>query len=121
MSQIANDGDAEWQSNRSHSRDLNEPISQPPVDSDLSRWPKATASFIEPMQAKLVDTLPSGKQWSYEAKFDGYRAIGVKSGKIVRLLSRNNNDLTKQFPDIAKALQKLDSDTVVDGEIVALD
>jgi len=39
--------------------------------------------FIEPMMATRVDQLPSGN-WIYELKFDGYRAIAVKSDKQVR-------------------------------------
>lgn len=49
-------------------------------------------SFIEAMQALLVEKLPEG-DWLYEVKLDGYRALAFKDGKEVRLISRNN----KQF------------------------
>jgi ATP-dependent DNA ligase len=40
---------------------------------------KAKSGFIEPMLALAVTKLPEGVAWSYELKFDGYRAIGVKA------------------------------------------
>jgi bifunctional non-homologous end joining protein LigD len=47
-------------------------------------------SFIEPMQALLVEKLADGNDWLYEIKHDGYRALAFKDGKDVRLVSRNN-------------------------------
>ena len=46
-------------------------------------------SFIEPMNALPVEKLPEGDRL-YEIKFDGYRALGFKDGKDVRLVSRNS-------------------------------
>jgi ATP-dependent DNA ligase len=50
----------------------------------------ATASrvpaFVEPMKAKLVDSIPPG-DWIYEIKFDGYRALALRGGSESRLLS----------------------------------
>lgn len=54
-------------------------------------------------------------------KLDGYRAIGFKSGGKVQLRSRNDNDFTSRYRHIAKTLEALPDDTVIDGEIVALD
>jgi bifunctional non-homologous end joining protein LigD len=77
--------------------------------------------FVEPMKAKLVETAPSG-DWFYEIKFDGWRAIGLKGGSQVRLLSRNKIDLGGKFPEIMEAISNLDArDVALDGEIVALD
>jgi ATP-dependent DNA ligase len=73
------------------------------------------------MQCKLEQHLPEGPNWEYEAKLDGYRALVVKREGRVTLLSRRNNILTQEFPEIAAALQGLDDETVSDGEIVALD
>jgi ATP-dependent DNA ligase len=65
--------------------------------------------------------LPEGPQWTYEVKLDGYRAIGVKSSRETILYSRNQKNFNKRFPQIAEALGDLPADTVIDGEVVALD
>jgi ATP-dependent DNA ligase len=68
-----------------------------------------------------VTKLPEGAAWSYELKFDGYRAIGVKGAGQVRLFSRNGKDFTRRFASIAQALEALPDETVIDGEIIAYD
>jgi DNA ligase D-like protein (predicted ligase) len=78
------------------------------------------AGFIEPMECALVPNLPEGPDWTYEVKLDGYRAIGVKGDETI-LYSRNRKSFNKRFPQIAKALADLPDDTVIDGEVVALD
>jgi DNA ligase D-like protein (predicted ligase) len=60
-------------------------------------------------------------KWRYELKLDGFRAIGRKSGRNAQLWSRNQKDFTRRFPDVAKAVAELPNDTIIDGEIVALD
>lgn len=77
---------------------------------------------IYPMMPKAVDELPVGSDWSYEIKYDGYRALAVKDARGVRLLSRTQHDLTRHFPRIAGDLARLSARQVVlDGELVALD
>jgi bifunctional non-homologous end joining protein LigD len=79
------------------------------------------AMFIEPMKAQLVESPPRG-DWIYEIKFDGFRALAIKNGDDVRLLSRNNKDFTAKFPEIRDAVARLEpDDAIIDGEIVALD
>jgi bifunctional non-homologous end joining protein LigD len=68
-----------------------------------------------------TDSLPSGEQWLYELKLDGYRAIAFKRNGAVQLRSRNDNDFNARFPGVVKALKKLPENTVIDGEIVAFD
>jgi bifunctional non-homologous end joining protein LigD len=74
------------------------------------------------MMAKLTDTLPEGERWMYEVKWDGYRALLLKNGDRVRLVSRNDNDLTSTYPIVEAAGKKLKAAAaILDGEIVALD
>jgi ATP-dependent DNA ligase len=87
----------------------------------LESLPKRKAEFIEPMECALVPKLPEGRQWTFEVKLDGYRAIGVKTSREVILYSRNGKNFNKRYPYIAEALSGLPFDTVVDGEVVALD
>jgi bifunctional non-homologous end joining protein LigD len=76
--------------------------------------------FIEPMKAKLVDSMPPG-DWIYEIKFDGYRALALRGGSETRVLSRNQKDLGSKFPEVKDSIAALDvQDTIIDGEIVAL-
>jgi bifunctional non-homologous end joining protein LigD len=86
-----------------------------------SATPGHVPSFLEPMKAKLVDSTPPG-DWIYEVKLDGYRALALRGGAETRLLSRNQKDLGKKFPEILDAIASLDvQDAIIDGEIVALD
>lgn len=64
----------------------------------------------------------SGKQgWSFEMKWDGYRALAVVDGAKTKLISRNGHDLTGDFPELEILGSLLPERCVVDGEIVALD
>src|SRR5204862_6978655 len=74
------------------------------------------------MMATPASTLPSGDEWSYEVKWDGYRAQAIKNGTAVSLASRNLKNITRQFPGVAHAIGSVRAKTaVIDGEIVALD
>jgi len=82
----------------------------------------AKPRFVEPMKAKLVAKPPAIGDWIYELKFDGIRLIVIKAREKVSLLSRNHNDLTGRFPEIAEIVKSLLADEcVLDGEVVALD
>lgn len=65
--------------------------------------------------------LPEGPGWAYELKLDGYRGLGLKTGGRAQLWSRNAKDLGKRFVGIVGALESLPDETLVDGEIVAID
>jgi bifunctional non-homologous end joining protein LigD len=67
------------------------------------------------------DSLPEGRQWLYELKLDGYRAIAFKRNGTVQLRSRNDNDFASRYPGVVKALAKLPDNTIIDGEVVAFD
>ncbi|HEY0369695.1 MAG TPA: non-homologous end-joining DNA ligase [Chthoniobacterales bacterium] len=125
MKQIADDRDAEWQSNREEKK---KPASKRKVARRAKRLalaneslPAAKARFIEPMKAKLMDAPPRG-EWAYELKFDGIRLIAVKNCASVNLISRNGNELAARFTEVADAIRELAvDDCVLDGEVVAVD
>jgi DNA ligase D-like protein (predicted ligase) len=79
------------------------------------------ARFIEPMLLLRTEKLPDGDSWCYELKFDGYRALAIRTARKVHLRSRNDNDFNARYPQIVQALSSMPDDTVIDGEVVALD
>ncbi len=78
-------------------------------------------AFVEPMQLLPSTTLPEGVDWSYELKLDGYRALALRASGAVHLRSRKNKDFNSKYPGIVEALKSLPDETVIDGEVVALD
>ena len=100
------------------------------LDGDPKNWlllrkdaGEGSATRYRPMLAASTDSLPTGEEWVYEPKWDGFRAIVTVSGGEVSFRSRNDNDLTQRFRDVARraALSIRSSDAVLDGEICALD
>ena len=77
--------------------------------------------FIEPMYARAVEKLPEGREWLYKIKLDGYRCLAGRDAKGVILWSRRANIFTTQFPRVTRGFEKLQPDTLIDGEIVAID
>src|ERR1700730_16032216 len=145
MKQIAEQRDAEWESKReekdtSARSTLNARIkaalkkkvpeqdvgqeneAAPDVAGALRKLPNAKPRLVEPMKARLEEEPPTHGDWLYELKFDGIRAIAVKDGKKVSLISRNGNKLDKRFPEIADAVKEIPIDEcVIGGEAVSLD
>jgi bifunctional non-homologous end joining protein LigD len=76
-----------------------------------------------PMLASLAEAPPRGKEWLYEVKWDGYRAIARIAGGETTLTSRNGNDLTARFSTLSRAVSAAlkTPDCVIDGEVCALD
>jgi ATP-dependent DNA ligase len=74
---------------------------------------------VTPMEAKHVDALPTGDEWQYEPKWDGFRAIIFRDGPDVFIGSRNALPFVRYFPELVDAIQTLSTTRlVVDGEIV---
>jgi bifunctional non-homologous end joining protein LigD len=73
------------------------------------------------MLLERTSELPEGTGWLHELKLDGYRAIAFRSGGRVYLRSRNDKDFSQRYSAIARVLESLPDETVIDGEIVALD
>jgi ATP-dependent DNA ligase len=71
------------------------------------------------MEAKLVDALPVESGWQYEPKWDGFRAIGSRSGDTIELMSKSGKSLARYFPEIVSVLAATSvADYVIDGELI---
>jgi bifunctional non-homologous end joining protein LigD len=82
---------------------------------------KAMPKKIKPMLATLVEEPFDEKDWIFEIKWDGYRALAeIQKGKV-QLLSRNNQSFNTRFKPIVKALESFSFSALLDGEIVLLD
>src|SRR3954462_1051230 len=72
-----------------------------------------------PIEAATVDEIPTGAEWQYEPKWDGFRCIAFRRGKKVELQSKAGKPLTRYFPEVAADLLNLRAEQfVLDGEIV---
>ena len=77
---------------------------------------------IYPMLATAIEKPFDNPDWLFEIKWDGYRAMAFIDDGRVRFVSRNQNDLTKQYPELATLPKFVKADrAILDGEIVALD
>jgi bifunctional non-homologous end joining protein LigD len=77
---------------------------------------------IHPMLATSVDEPFDDPEWLFEIKWDGYRAVAFITKGKVRLVSRNQNDLTAQYPELHSLPEYVRAETaILDGEIAALD
>jgi ATP-dependent DNA ligase len=71
------------------------------------------------MEAKLVDELPTGDQWQYEPKWDGFRCLAFRDGDKVDLMSKAGKPLSRYFPELVETLSRTRARRfVLDGEIV---
>lgn len=71
-----------------------------------------------PMEAKRVEVIPSGDQWVFEPKWDGFRALVFRDGDQVVIQSKNQRPLTRYFPELESAFLSLRKKAfVLDGEI----
>jgi ATP-dependent DNA ligase len=76
---------------------------------------------ISPMLAKAVGEIPDGP-FSFEPKWDGFRAVVFRDGDEVEIGSRNERPMTRYFPELVAAIKaELPPRAVVDGEIVIPD
>jgi bifunctional non-homologous end joining protein LigD len=82
---------------------------------------KAKSGSSSPCCFSVPRPYPEGNVWQYELKLDGFRAEGIKSGGQVCLRSRNNKDFNAKYPAIVQALVAMPDETVIDGEMVAVE
>src|SRR5215510_3612405 len=74
---------------------------------------------LPPMEALAVDEIPTGPEWQYEPKWDGFRCLVFRDGNKVELQSKSGQPLTRYYPELVAAVRKLEARTfVLDGEIV---
>ena len=83
--------------------------------------PSREAGFVKPMEFLAVTKLPDGPEWMYEIKLDGYRALAINANGKLTLYSRRRKSFNRQYQHVFDALRDLPQNSVVDGEIVALD
>src|SRR5215216_5295345 len=77
---------------------------------------------VEPTHCETADEAFTREGWLFELKLDGYRLIASKSKGEALLLTRNGNDYTAVFPEIARAVKALPVDEcILDGEVVVND
>src|SRR6185436_17679799 len=84
-------------------------------------------TFVDPRKVDVMNAEPKDKPftkdgWVFELKLDGYRLLASKSHGEPLLLTRNGNDYTSVFPEIARAVKALPLDKcIIDGEVVVSD
>jgi bifunctional non-homologous end joining protein LigD len=140
MDEIAADADARWDSKApaaealvrdgTPSRAPKKPAAKPRSTRSTKPAPApgvpgarkaAFPAEFTPALATLVDEVPAGEGWIHEIKYDGYRLVVMLRGGKARLVTRNGNDWTDKFPEMAAALAALPArDAIVDGELVML-
>jgi bifunctional non-homologous end joining protein LigD len=93
-----------------------------PRESQNGAIKRPMPTTIHPMLATPVDEPFDGAEWLFEIKWDGYRAVAFIENSKLRLVSRNQNELTERFPEL-KDLPKFvhAKSAILDGEVVALD
>lgn len=111
----SHNADKTWQSNRSNSRQKNAAAAR----SVRGKSHKLT-HYIKPMLATPSEVPFNDKDWVFEIKWDGYRAITEKKGKNIKFYSRNGLTFNELYPEVAHELTKIKKDCVLDGEIVVL-
>lgn len=83
-----------------------------------------SSTALKPMYATVGTAIPTERGWTYEPKYDGIRVLAFVTPRSVKLVTRNGNDKTRQFPEVVGALQTFgtaaDRPIVFDGEIVAV-
>ena len=75
--------------------------------------------FIEPCPPTVSRTVPTGREWAFEIKHDGFRFIRLRDGKRMRAFARGGHDWSGQLPAVTEALRALPARSVtLDGEVV---
>jgi bifunctional non-homologous end joining protein LigD len=95
-----------------------------PSTSSLTSKPirRPMPTSISPMLAESIEEPFDGPDWLFEIKWDGYRAVAFIEDGTVRLVSRNQNELTARYPELKDMANVVKAkNAILDGEVVALD
>jgi len=79
---------------------------------------RSVENYITPMLATAIDAPFSDKDWVFELKLDGFRAIAETGKKSLKFYSRNGLSFVDRFPTISDALMKIKKQMILDGEVV---
>ena len=72
-----------------------------------------------PMEADTAREIPTGREWEYEPKWDGFRCLAFRDGREVHIMSKSGQPLARYFPEIEEALLSLEAKKfVLDGELI---
>ncbi len=72
-----------------------------------------------PMEADTARAIPTGAEWEYEPKWDGFRCLAFRDGDDIHIMSKSSQPLARYFPEIVEALRSLKPQTfVLDGELI---
>jgi bifunctional non-homologous end joining protein LigD len=82
---------------------------------------KAPPAFEPPQLATLVDDVPTGSDWLYEYKYDGYRLLLSVGDGVATAFTRHGKDWSDKFKALVKAAANLPAGCLIDGEAAALD
>jgi bifunctional non-homologous end joining protein LigD len=83
--------------------------------------PSKVPTPLQPMLATLIDAPFDNAAWVFESKWDGFRLVAKIENRSVTLYSRSGLIVSDNYRPIAKALEKVRKDALIDGELVALD
>ncbi len=93
----------------------------PLADLSLPKKEFTQESPVKPMLAREMDKVFSDREWIYEMKWDGYRAIAEAKNDSISLYSRNGISFSSSYPLVVNALKILGINAIIDGEVVVLD
>ncbi|MCW3117805.1 MAG: ligD [Chitinophagaceae bacterium] len=100
--------------------EVGKPIPEKTIGSIRHGKTKKIGKFISPMLAAVTKTPFDDRDWIFEIKWDGYRAIAEIEKEGLKFYSRNGIDFMDRFPVIAQALRRIKHNVILDGEIVLL-
>ena len=117
IAQVERAADKVWQSNRANpGKDKTATVKS--ANKKQSGKKQRMPTNLTPMLSTLVDKPFDAEGWTYEVKWDGYRALAYINNGKVSIKSRNNKSFDEKYYPIREALEQLKINAVLDGEII---